>query len=158
MPRFEIPTDYLQRFLVDLLNTPSPTGDTEYAISLVEGELQALGFETERTIRGALVAHVPGLRDDRPRALTAHVDTLGAIVTEIKPSGRLRLTALNGIVWPTVESEGLSIATRSGRQIRGSLVFCNGAAHVQCDLCLLGGIDSDFRSKNGPVAGLARRR
>ena len=53
MPLFEISTDYLTRTLVDLLNTPSPTGDTEYAISLVEGELMSMGVATERTNKGA---------------------------------------------------------------------------------------------------------
>lgn len=127
---FEISVDYLVRTLVDLLNTPSPTGDTEYAISFVEGELMALGVATERTTKGALLAHLDGLRTDCPRALTAHVDTLGAIVAEIKPNGRLRLAALNGLMWPSVESEGLTIATRNGTQVRGSLVLKNGAIHV----------------------------
>jgi len=130
MALFEISTDYLTRTLVDLLNTPSPTGDTEYAISLVEGELMAMGIPTEHTVKGALVAHLEGLRGERPRALTAHVDTLGAMVKEIRPNGRLKLTALNGLMWPTVESEGVTVATRSGRQVRGSLVLRNGAAHV----------------------------
>jgi putative aminopeptidase FrvX len=130
MPRFEISADYLTRFLVDLLNTPSPTGDTEYAVSLVQSELESLGVKTERTQKGALLAHLPGHKKNRPRAITAHVDTLGAMVKKIKPSGRLQLTALNGLMWPTVESEGVSILTRSGRTIRGSLVLVNGAAHV----------------------------
>ncbi len=130
MARFEISTDYLQRFLTDLLNTPSPTGDTEYAVSLVEGELLAMGIEASRTRKGALVARLEGFARDRPRAIAAHVDTLGAMVTRIKPSGRLGLTALNGLNWPTVESEGVTITTRAGRQVRGSLVFANGAAHV----------------------------
>lgn len=133
MALFEISTEYLTRTLVDLLNTPSPTGDTEYAISLVEGELMSMGISTERTKKGALLAYVEGLRSDAPRALTAHVDTLGAMVKEIKPNGRLKLTALGGLLWPSVESEGLSIATRSGRQVRGSLVLRNGAAHVNAN-------------------------
>lgn len=133
MARFEISTDYLVQTLVDLLNTPSPTGDTDYAIGFVQGELESMGVTTHRTIKGALVASLDGHRSDKPRALTAHVDTLGAIVKEIKPNGRLKLAALNGLMWPTVESEGLSIATRSGQQIRGSLVLTNGAAHVNRD-------------------------
>ena len=115
---------------MDLLKTPSPTGDTDYAVSFVQGELESMGISTQRTVKGALIADLDGLRSDKPRALTAHVDTLGAIVQEIKPNGRLKLAALNGLMWPTVESEGLSIATRSGQQIRGSLVLANGAAHV----------------------------
>lgn len=133
MALFEISTGYLTETLIDLLNTPSPTGDTEYAISFVQGELENMGIPTERTVKGALLAHIEGLREDKPRALTAHVDTLGAMVKEIKPNGRLKLTALNGLNWPTVESEGVWVATRSGRQVRGSLVFANGAAHVNRD-------------------------
>ena len=130
MARFEISTDYLRRFLTDLLETPSPTGDTEYAVSLVEGELGSLGIPASRTRKGALVARLDGFERERPRAIAAHVDTLGAMVSRIKPSGRLGLTALNGLNWPTVESEGVTIATRSGRQVRGSVVFANGGAHV----------------------------
>ncbi|MBC8066083.1 MAG: M42 family metallopeptidase [Chlorobia bacterium] len=89
-----------------------------------------MGVRTERTTKGALLAHLDGMKDDKPRGLTAHVDTLGAIVAEVKSNGRLRLSALNGLMWPTVESEGVWVATRSGRQVRGSIVMVNGAAHV----------------------------
>lgn len=130
MARFEVSNDYLQRFLVDLLNTPSPTGDTEYGIGFIESELMGLGVPTERTKKGALIAHLEGLRSTEPRALTAHVDTLGFMVKEIKPNGRLKLKALNGINWPTTESEGVTISTSNGRQIRGSIVLENGASHV----------------------------
>ena len=93
MARFQISRDYLVRFLTDLLNTPSPTGDTDWAISFVEQELQGHGITCYRTYKGALVAALEGLKDDRPRALTAHVDTLGAMVSEIKKNGRLKLKA-----------------------------------------------------------------
>lgn len=130
MGRFEINLDYLTKTLVDLLNTPSPTGDTEWAVASVQQEFEALGVKTRRTNKGALLAELPGLQSDSPRAITAHVDTLGAMVSRVKPNGRLQLTALNGIMWPTLDSEGVIVATRSGRQVRGSIVFANGAAHV----------------------------
>lgn len=130
MARFEIDHHYLVKTLTDLLETPSPTGDTDYAISFVEGELAALGISYKRTRKGALVGHVEGIKKNAPRAMTAHVDTLGAMVAQVKSNGRLRLSAIGGLMWPSVESEGVNIATRSGRQIRGSLVLTNGAAHV----------------------------
>jgi len=130
MPRFQIDTEYLARVLVDLLNTPSPTGFTEWAIGSVQQELEALGIESRVTTKGALIATLEGLSDSAPRAFSAHVDTLGAMVKEIKPNGRLKLTALNGLMWPTLESEGVWIETRGGRRIRGSMVLENGAAHV----------------------------
>lgn len=130
MARFEIDADYLVRVLVDLLNTPSPTGFTDWAIGFVQQELAELGVEGRVTSKGALVATIEGLGSNAPRALSAHVDTLGAMVKEIKPSGRLKLTPLNGVMWPSVESEGVTIETRSGRSVRGSIVFENGATHV----------------------------
>jgi putative aminopeptidase FrvX len=131
--RFEIDTSYLTRFLVDLLNTPSPTGYTDWAVSFVQQELESLGIESVRTPKGALIATLEGLSDNAPRAFSAHVDTLGAMVAEIKPSGRLRCTAIGGLMWPTVESEGVSIQTTSGRQVRGSIVLTNGSGHVNKD-------------------------
>ncbi|HXH61880.1 MAG TPA: M42 family metallopeptidase [Fimbriimonadaceae bacterium] len=133
MPRFEIDLDYLLTVLEDLLNTPSPTGDTEWAIALVSQELESLGVHATKTTKGALVAKVPGTKSERPRGVTAHVDTLGAMVSEIKSSGRLKMTALNGVNWPTVESEGVTVSTRSGQKVRGSIVLTNGAAHVNPD-------------------------
>jgi len=130
LTRFEINKEYLKRVLIDLLNTPSPTGDTEWAISFVQNELDALGIPCRRTIKGALIATWQGLNETKPRALTAHVDTLGAMVTKIKPSGRLAITNIGGIMWPTLDSEGVTVATRGGRQIRGSIVLVNGAGHV----------------------------
>ncbi|MBX3096020.1 MAG: M42 family metallopeptidase [Fimbriimonadaceae bacterium] len=129
MPRLDISMDYLLRLLEDLINTPSPTGATDWVMGFVENELDAMGITGRRTNKGAIVANLSGIKHDRPRGLTAHVDTLGAIVAEIKPSGRLRLSALNGVMWPTVESEGVTVTTRTG-QIRGSIVLTNGAIHV----------------------------
>jgi putative aminopeptidase FrvX len=130
MAQFEIATDYLVRVLEDLINTPSPTGDTDWAVGLIENELEELGLPSRRTNKGALISYFEGYRDDAPRALTAHVDTLGAMVAEIKPNGRLRLKALGGVNWPSVESEGVTISTLSGQQWTGSIVLANGAAHV----------------------------
>jgi putative aminopeptidase FrvX len=48
----------------------------------------------------------------------------------MKSSGRLLLNSIGGIMWPTIESEGVTISTRGGRQIRGSVVLTNGAVHV----------------------------
>jgi len=130
MARFTISPDYLKQVLTDLLQTPSPTGYTDWVISMVETELETLGVNCYRTNKGALIAYMDGIESSAPRALSAHVDTLGAMVHSVKKSGRLKLTALNGLDWNSVESEGCTIFTRSGRPIRGSLVLTNGATHV----------------------------
>ena len=118
-------------FLTRLLNTPSPTGFTEQAISLCEDTLSTLpGIRLVRTNKGALVGTLSGESDGPWRGLTAHVDTLGAMVKEIKPNGRLKLTKLGGYAWNTVEGEGVTVFTRNGDTVRGSLLINKASAHV----------------------------
>jgi putative aminopeptidase FrvX len=126
-----IDTDYLLEFLTGLLNTPSPTGYTERAIQFTRQAVDAFdNLEPRLTRKGALVAVLPGANDDAPRALTAHADTLGAMVKEIKGSGRLKLTRIGGYAWNTVEGEGLSVFTASGETVRGSLLLAKASSHV----------------------------
>ncbi len=126
-----IDTDYLLNTLIELLNTPSPTGLTDQALARVAAHLEVCSSLTiTRTRKGALVAVWEGGQSDAPRALTAHVDTLGAMVKEIKNNGRLRLTRIGGFTWNTVEGEGCTVYTAGGETLRGSLLFEKASAHV----------------------------
>ena len=99
MPLPKIDNEYLVGFLVNLLNTPSPTGFTENAIAFVEKELsQYKQLELSRTRKGALVAKWSVNESEPPVALTAHVDTLGAMVKEIKRNGRLKISRIGGLI------------------------------------------------------------
>lgn len=121
----------LVSFLADLLNTPSPTGLAEPAIAFTERAFAAIdGIKTQRTYKGALVASWDGEKNDAPRALTAHADTLGAMVKEIKESGRLSLTQIGGYAWNSIETEGCYVITRKGDKVRGSILLTKASSHV----------------------------
>jgi putative aminopeptidase FrvX len=127
----EINTSEMLEFLSQLLNTPSPTGFTEKAIELCEQTLSGIpGVTLSHTRKGALVAVIPGETDGPWRALTAHVDTLGGMVKEIKSNGRLLLTKLGGFAWNTVEGEGMTVFTRKNGTVRGSLLLNKASSHV----------------------------
>jgi len=127
----KIDTIALIDFLTRLLNTPSPTGFTEGAIRLCEETMQELpGIEMRRTNKGALVATLPGESEGPWRAMTAHVDTLGAMVKEIKSNGRLKMTKLGGFPWNTVEGEGVTVYSDSGKTVRGSILLTKASSHV----------------------------
>ncbi len=125
-----IDTDFLTEFLAGLLNTPSPTGDAERGIAYTERALRTLGLETRRTVKGALLATLVGRSDSAPRAVTAHVDTLGAMVKEIKPNGRLALTQIGGYAWNAIEGEGVTVATEGQGTYRGSVQLTKASSHV----------------------------
>jgi putative aminopeptidase FrvX len=123
--------EYFVDFLVKLLNIASPTGFAEPAIDFVEKELsQFKQLELSRTRKGALVAKWEVNSDLPPVALTAHVDTLGAVVKEIKKKGRLKLSRIGGIQWPTVETEGVWVFTSKGEKIRGSVLIDTASGHI----------------------------
>jgi putative aminopeptidase FrvX len=133
----DINTNYLLEFLTQILNTPSPTGFTQQAIEVTHEAMRAFpDLKLSLTRKGALVAVWRGEQSDAPRALTAHADTLGAMVKEIKPNGRLLLTKIGGFAWNTVEGEGCTIFTRRNQQIRGSLLLAKSSSHVHAKAVL----------------------
>ncbi len=126
-----IDQEYFVDFLVKLLNIPSPTGFAEPAIAFVEKELsQYKQLELSRTRKGALVVKWKVDNDLPPVALTAHVDTLGAVVKEIKPNGRLKLSRIGGLQWPSVETEGVWVFASKGEKVRGSVLIETASGHV----------------------------
>jgi len=126
-----IDTEYFTKFLVDLLNIASPTGFAEPAVAFVEKELSKYKqLELSRTRKGALVVKWAVESDLPPVALTAHVDTLGAVVKEIKPNGRLKLVRIGGIQWPSVETEGVWVFTNKGEKVRGSVLIETASGHI----------------------------
>ncbi len=129
----EIDLDTLVDWLVQLLRTPSPTGDTEAAMAVVAGWLRSLGLEPRHTRNGAVVATRPGHRNDRPRAATAHVDTLGAIVKEIKPNGRLAFDRIGGYPFYSVNGEYCMVRSASGRTFSGTALLVKSSVHVHRD-------------------------
>jgi putative aminopeptidase FrvX len=115
--------------LIALLEVPSPTGFTDDAIAWLEGALAPLGLAHRRTPKGALLWTIPG-GDGPERAIACHVDTLGAVVAEIKRTGRLRLSRLGGYDWSTAEGAECELRTHAGRTFTGTVVNVKQSTHV----------------------------
>ena len=128
--------DSMVQFLVDLLRTPSPTGYHREAMDVVEQAFRGLEIDDlaiARNPKGALILTWPGEQVDRPRGLTAHTDTLGLMVKEVKPNGRLKLTMLVGYMWNAVEFEAVTVQTFDGQLYRGTVVPVKASVHVHSD-------------------------
>ncbi|TMW72949.1 M42 family metallopeptidase [Alteribacter natronophilus] len=117
----------------ELVSIPSPSGNTERVISYVEDYLGKLGVETKRNRKGGLIATLPGKDDSQHRMLTAHVDTLGAMVKEIKPSGRLKLSLIGGFKFNSIEGEYCEIETSAGKKYTGTILMHQTSVHVYKD-------------------------
>lgn len=121
-----IDSDYLLDRLLQLVNTPSPVGMTDRAVALVDSWLRDLGYRPQYTRRGVLYVEVG---DGPPRrALAAHLDTLGAMVTELKPNGRLALR--NTGTWAARFAEGARVTIFSDKaEHRGTILPLKASGH-----------------------------
>ncbi|MFE8695017.1 M42 family metallopeptidase [Cytobacillus sp. FJAT-53684] len=121
------------QLLTALVSIPSPSGNTNEVISFVETYLKELNIETARNRKGGLIATIRGKNDKKHRLLTAHVDTLGAIVKEIKPSGRLKLDLIGGFKYNSIEGEYCTIETAEGKKLTGTILMHQTSVHVYKD-------------------------
>lgn len=117
-----------------LCNIPSPSGFAFEVVDYIEKRWNQLGVDTQQTYKGGLIGTIPGEYDDIQRTITAHVDTLGAMVKEITGDGRLRLTKVGGFTWNSVEGEYCTILTSAGKTYRGTILFDKSTVHVYSDI------------------------
>lgn len=125
-----VSTQYVVESFCQLASIASPSGNTAKVMAWVAQELEVLGAKFKRTNKGAIIATVPGANEEKARLLTAHVDTLGAKVKEIKGNGRLKLTLIGGFEFNAVEGEHCVIETASGRLVTGTILSTKASVHV----------------------------
>ncbi|MFB4212056.1 M42 family metallopeptidase [Shouchella sp. JSM 1781072] len=121
------------KLLEELVHIPSPSGYTEDAIAFVEAFLKTHEISYRKSNKGALIATIEGEDTTSHRMLTAHVDTLGAIVKELKPNGRLRLDLVGGFAYQSIEGEYVTIHKSDGTTVSGTVVVHQSSVHVYKD-------------------------
>ena len=126
-------TKETMNLLKELVSIPSPSGNTNEVISFVEKYLNELQIKTTRNRKGGLIATIEGKDTSRHRMLTAHVDTLGAMVKEIKKSGRLKIDLIGGFKYNSIEGEYCQIETSSGKKYSGTILMHQTSVHVYKD-------------------------
>lgn len=120
---------FLEETLLQLMAIPSPVGLTDGVVRYMAGRLDSIGIPYEITRRGAIRATLKG-REARPaRAIVAHLDTLGAMVREVKPNGRLGVVPIGH--WSSRFAEGgrLTVFTDTG-QLRGTCLPLKTSGHA----------------------------
>lgn len=130
MNRVTIDMAYLKQMLISLLNIPSPSGYTDQIVHFVGQELQQLGIAYNVTRRGAIRATLKGRNSNMlDRAIAAHLDTLGAMVRQLKPGGRLAIAPIG--TWSSRFAEGarVTVFTENG-PIRGTVLPLKASGHA----------------------------
>lgn len=121
-------TNYIVEQFQALAAIPSPSGMTRDAAEYTKAAFEALGYKACLTRKGGVLVELGGVGE--PVVLSAHLDTLGAMVAEIKGNGALRLSRIGGLDANNVETENCTIYTRSGKKVGGTCQLINASIHV----------------------------
>lgn len=129
MQRLKIDLGYLADILETLLKIPSPTGFTDEIVQVTGRELEKLQIPFELTRRGAIRAHLPGQLHHPDRALVVHLDTIGAMVKQLKPNGRLELMPIGS--WSSRFAEGARVTLYTDtNSYRGTIMPLKASGHT----------------------------
>lgn len=122
--------DYMVEETRKILAIDSPSGYTREVADYVMEEYKKLGYEPQLTVKGGILVAIGGRDKENAVQLEAHIDTLGAMVAEIKSNGRLRVTAVGGMNANNAEAENCKVITRFNGNYEGTLQLINASIHV----------------------------
>jgi peptidase M42 family hydrolase len=125
-----IDRDYMLETLSALLAIPSPTGMTDAVVVFVLSKLDDLGIPYKLTRRGAIRADLRGVQYSPDRAIVSHLDTLGAMVKNVRPDGRLDVVPIG--TWSARFAEGAraTVFGAGDTRVRGTFLPAKASGHV----------------------------
>ncbi len=124
---------YTLDVLRGILAQDSPVGFTKNVVGFALNELRAMGYEPKLTRKGSVLCCLGGKDADNGLLLSAHIDTLGAMVAKVKDNGRLKLSPVGGLEPNNIETECVRIYTRRGDVYDGTVQLVNASLHVNRD-------------------------
>ncbi|WP_410769693.1 M42 family metallopeptidase [Fontibacillus sp. BL9] len=124
---------YILELLKKLLDTPSPSGFTREIMNMIRTEAEALGIGFSQNEKGGALLTLKGSDSSRKIAISAHVDTLGAMVRAINANGTLAITSVGGFMMNSIENEYCQIHTREGKVYTGTILSSHPSVHVYSD-------------------------
>ncbi|MBQ3078826.1 MAG: M42 family metallopeptidase [Clostridia bacterium] len=121
---------YAAEKAIELIGIDSPSGYTKKAAEWVAHAFKALGFHSAFTAKGGVIIDMGGKDENDALFLEAHADTLGAMVSQVKANGRLKVANIGGMKAENSEAENVRVYTRDGKVIEGTLQLINASVHV----------------------------
>ncbi len=120
-------------YLNNILSIASPSGYTNEIADYIKEELHLINAYYYTTNKGSIVVTIKGENSENERTFSAHIDTLGAMVKEIKASGALGIVPIGGLDMNTVEGENCSIVTLFDKTYSGTIQTIKPSVHIYSD-------------------------
>lgn len=117
--------------IAELTGTPSPTGFTQAIMEKISSQLAQHSVEHSITPKGGLLVSLDGTNNQAHRFITAHVDTLGAMVRAVKADGRLKIDLIGGFSYNSIDGNYCQVhASRTNKTFDGTILMHQTSVHV----------------------------
>ena len=111
----------------------SPTGFSRAVNRKLEEILKGMGYRAQVTNKRLVKVSVAGRSHEKRIAVSAHVDTLGAMVKSVSADGKIRFTRLGGPILPTFDGEYCRVYADGGKIYTGTFLCDSCSCHVYKD-------------------------
>jgi len=125
---------YLQKILNEIMAIPSVYGDTTELMNKVLEEFTSLGLSCSKYHNGAVLATLKGKTDNPSITLTAHGDTLGAMVRSLENNGRTGIDPIGGYFLETIHGENGFLKTGGGKVFSGTFIYDEASYHINKEI------------------------
>ena len=125
--------EYMLGALKEIMAVDSPTGFSAAINQKLKNMLEEMGHVCVETNKRLIKVCVKGKSSAKKVALSAHVDTLGAMVRSITADGRIRFTRLGGPTLATYDGEYCKIYADGGKVYTGTFLSDSPSCHVYKD-------------------------
>lgn len=122
--------NFIKDTLKEIMAVDSPTGFSEKINQKLAEILKKIGFDAVFTNKRLVKVSVKGKSSEKRVAVSAHVDTLGAMVKSIGGDGKIRFTPLGGPLLATLDGEYCKIYADDGKVYTGTFLSDYPSVHV----------------------------
>lgn len=122
--------EYIIEETKKLLSIHSPSGFTREAVEYAAAQYRKMGYSPQITVKGGILVDLGGEKKEDAILLEAHIDTLGAMIKEIKSNGRLCLTPVGGLQSENAETENCIVKTKFNGDYEGTFQLTDASVHV----------------------------
>jgi putative aminopeptidase FrvX len=130
---FSIDRDYLYDAFKRTISVHSPVGYSERLNPVLKEMAAELGLGMSFDNRQNAYITLEGEDNSKTVLIGAHADTLGLMVRSIDSNGTLLIRRIGGAVFPSLESESVTVLTRDGREYTGVVICKSHSGHVFAD-------------------------
>ena len=124
---------YICNTLADILSVDSPTGFSRAVNQRLTEYLEEMGYACSVSNKRLVKVSVAGRSNEKRVALSAHVDTLGALVKGVDGDGKIRFSVLGGPILPTWDGEYCTVYADGGKRYSGTVLCDSPSCHISRD-------------------------